>query len=424
MIGIEKKMQEGFKSLGLGREDPLADQDLTAPAIVDNPYPLFAKLQDEQPIAWNQQLNGWIVSRFDDVDLVLRSPHTSVEKLQPFVQHSRSAARGDIEVLGEVLSDWMVFVDPPRHASLRQALKDAFMPTEIRALSPRVRATADELLDQLPLDEDVDVVANFAGPLPAMVIGDLFGLLRSELPVLKSWSDPLGKFVLASTDRENLYENAAEVVREMKTRFLALIEEFRQAPTDNFMTRMLANAGKLSDDEIANTLVLVLWAGHDTTTNHLATMFHYLAAQPDLFQRLKAEPELIPGAVEEFLRLDGPAHMLVRLVKDDIEVGGRVIHAGERIFTMMNTANRDRRKFACPHDVQPDRPKNRHLAFGKGIHVCLGAPLARLEGVQVLTALCERYSDIRFGSDQATWRQNLIMRGPNYLPIQLTANPS
>jgi cytochrome P450 len=417
-------MQDGFKSAGAGREDPLSGQDLTDPSIVDNPYPLFAELQEESPVAWNQQLNGWIVSRFDDVDLVLRSPHTSVEKLQPFVQNSSSSARGDIEVLGEVLSDWMVFVDPPRHASLRQALKDAFMPAEIRALAPRVRATTDELLDQLPLDKDVDVVEHFAGPLPAMVIGDLFGLPRSELPILKSWSDPLGKFVLASTDRENLYENAGRVVRDMKARFLALMNEYRETPADNFMTRMLANAGDLSDDEIANTLVLVLWAGHDTTTNHLATMFHYLCAQPDLFQRLRAEPALIPGAVEEFLRLDGPAHMLVRLVKEDIDIGGRTIRAGERIFTMMNTANRDQRKFTCPHDVQPDRAKNRHLAFGKGIHVCLGAPLARLEGVQALTALTERYSDIRFGSDQATWRQNLIMRGPNYLPVQLTANPS
>ncbi len=413
-------MQESFKSAGAGRHDPLDGTDIADPAIIADPFPTFRRLQEECPVAWNRQLNGWVVTRYVDVDFVLRSPATSVEKLQPFVAHSSAGERGDVEILGEALSDWMVFRDPPRHSDLRRALKDAFMPAEIKALAPRVRAIADELLAGLPTGEAVDFVREFAFSLPAMVIGELFGLPRAELESLKNWSDPLGKFVLASTERDNLYRNAGRAVREMKARFQDLVADHRLKPRDDFTSQMIANAGDLSDDEIIHTLILVLWAGHDTTTNHLATTAHYLCARPDLFQALRRDPALIPGAVEEFLRLDGPAHMLVRLAKTEMNVGGQAIQAGERLFVMMNTANRDPAKFDDADSPDPARRKNRHMAFGKGIHVCLGAPLARLEGVQALTALTERFADIRFADDAVEWRQNLIMRGPSYLPVRLT----
>ena len=408
-----------FKAQGAGRDDPLAAVDLTDPAIIAAPYPTYAAIQADRPVVWNNQLNGWLVTRYEDVDRLLRSPHTSVEKLQPFAAHSTASDRGNVELLADVLSDWMVFADPPHHTRLRRALKDAFMPAEIKTLEPRVAALVDELLADLPVDAPVDMVARFAGPLPSMVIGDLFGLPREELPVLKEWSDPLGRLVLASTERENLYANAGRAVRQMCARFQRLIDDHRSRPRENFTSRMLANAADLSDAEIVHSLALVLWAGHDTTTNHLATAIHYFCAEPALFQRLRREPALIPGAVEEFLRLDGPAHMLVRLLKEDIEVGGRPLKAGERVFLMMNTANRDPHRFDHADDTDPGRDKNRHLAFGKGLHVCLGAPLARLEGRLALTALCRKYRDIRFAG-APTWRPNLIMRGPDYLPVQMT----
>ena len=413
-------MQQDLGNAGVGRADPLADRDLTDPAIVSDPYPTYGWLQENAPVVWNQQLRGWVVTRYDDVERVLRDPRTSVEKLQPFVAHSSASERSDVELLGQVLGDWMVFRDPPRHNQLRRALKDAFMPGATKALAPQVRRILHELLASLPTDEPVDMVQQFAFPLPAMVIGELFGLRRDELDDLKAWSDPLGKFVLASTERDNLYRNAGRAVRAMKDRFHLLVEEHRRKPKQNFTSHLIANAGDLSDDEIVHTLVLVLWAGHDTTTNHLATTIHYLCARPDLFQSLRRDPSLIPGAVEEFLRLDGPAHMLVRLAKSEMTLGGKSIGAGERIFLMMNTANRDPRKFAHSDTPQPERKKNRHLAFGKGIHVCLGAPLARLEGVEALSALCAHYADIRFADTPSEWRQNLIMRGPRYLPVRLT----
>jgi len=408
-------MNQDFKTAGTARSDPLANTDLTDPAIVTDPYPTYRWLQDNAPIAWNQQLNGWIVTRYKDVRQALQSPALSVEKLQPFVAHSSSEQRRDVEILGEVLSDWMVFKDPPDHSKLRRALKDAFMPTEIKSLTPTVRATVDGLLEKLPVGQPCEVVSALAFPLPAMVIGDLFGLPLDEIDRLKAWSDPLGRFVLAATDKSDLYPRAANAVREMKARFHDLVADHRRAPRDNFTSRMIANAKDLTDDEIVHTLVLVLWAGHDTTTNLIATTLYHLCRNPDEFDRLRTNPDSIPAAVDELLRIDGPAHMLVRLAKADLTIGDTAMRAGERLFLMMNTANRDPAVFDAGDDLDLTRAENRHLAFGRGVHMCLGAPLARLEGEQVLHGLTERFRTIRFGDGEPVWRQNLIMRGPSKL---------
>jgi len=416
-------MNEGFKKAGAGRDDPLAGTDLTDPAIVADPHPTYARLQAEAPVAWSHQLHGWLVTRYDDVHRALLHPKLSVEKLEPFVAHSSAGDRENVEVLGAALSDWMVFKDPPTHTQLRRSLKDAFMPKEIAELKPRVRAIVDELLDELPAGEPVDIVERFAFPLPAMVIGDLFGLPREDLDQLKAWSDDLGKFVLASTeaDSDRIYRLAGRAVVGMKERFGRLVADHRGEARDNFTSRLIANSGELSTDQIVHTLMLVLWAGHETTTNLLATAAHYICGAPGEFARLRAEPESIPAAVEECLRADGPAHMLVRLAKEALDIGGQKINAGERVFVLMNAANRDPAFVDDPHTVDLARAPNKHLGFGRGIHMCLGAPLARLEGEQALLGLTQRFGDIRFAGPPTEWRQNLIIRGPRRLEVVLEA---
>ena len=416
-------MNESFKRAGAGRSDPLTETDLTNPAIIADPHPTYAWLQQAAPVAWSHQLHGWIVTRYHDAHRALLHPALSVEKLEPFVAHSSAADRENVEVLGRVLSDWMVFKDPPTHTRLRRALKDAFMPAEIAELKPRVRAIVDELLDDLPAGEPVDFVERFAFPLPAMVIGDLFGLPRGELDALKAWSDDLGKFVLASTEaeRDRIYRLAGQAVARMKERFGRLVEDHRREPRDDFTSRLIENAEGLSTEQIVHTLVLVLWAGHETTTNLLATAAHHMCRMPGTFSGLRAEPDGIPAAVEECLRADGPAHMLVRLAKEPLEIGGQKIDAGDRVYVMMNAANRDPAFVDDPHSVDFSRPPGKHLGFGRGIHMCLGAPLARLEGEQALLGLTERFSDIRYAGRPTEWRQNLIIRGPRRLNVVLGA---
>jgi cytochrome P450 len=422
-------MQDETKASGHGkpsrnpREDALAGANLTDPAVIANPHPVYGRLQAETPVAWSAQLNGWVVTGYEACRKAMLHPAMSVEKLEPFVRHSSAADRENVEALGEILGDWMVFKDPPTHTQLRRSLKDAFMPADIRELQPRVRAIVDDLLAVLPVGEPVDIVQHFAFPLPAMVIGDLFGMPREELDQLKAWSDDLGKFVLASVDadQDRIYLLAGEAARHMKERFRILLDEHRANPRDNFTSRMIANSPDLTDDQIVHNLVLVLWAGHETTTNLIATSVHHLCREPGRFDRLKSAPSLVPGTVEECLRMDGPAQMLVRFAKQDLELEGHPIAAGEVVYVMLNTANRDPGVFDAPEDFDATREENRHLGFGRGIHMCLGAPLARLEGEQALHGLAGRYASMRFAGPETEWRQNLIIRGPRRLEVVLEA---
>ena len=399
------------------RADALAGTNLTDPEVIANPHPVYGALQAEAPIAWSAQLHGWVVTGYDACRKAMLHPGMSVEKLEPFVRHSSAGDRKNIEALGEILGDWMVFKDPPTHTQLRRSLKDAFMPAEIRELEPRVRAIVDDLLAALPAGAPVDMVEHFAFPLPAMVIGDLFGMPREELDQLKAWSDDLGKFVLASVDadQDRIYLLAGEAAQKMKARFRILLDEHRADPRDNFTCRMIANSEGLTDEQIVHNLVLLLWAGHETTTNLIATSIHHLCRAPDRFAALKADPSLVPGTVEECLRLDGPAQMLVRFAKEDLELEGHAIAAGEMVYVMLNTANRDPGMFEGPEKFDARRTVNKHLGFGRGIHMCLGAPLARLEGEQALHGLIDRYAALSFAGPETEWRQNLIIRGPRRL---------
>lgn len=400
--------------------DPLAGVDLTEPAIIADPHPVYGRLQADTPVAWNDQLRGWLVTGYDAIHKVLLHPATSVEKLGPFVDRSVSADRGNVQALGEILGDWMVFRDPPTHTQLRRSLKDAFMPAEIRELTPRVRSIVDDLLRDLPTDTPVDIVQRFAFPLPAFVIGDLFGMPREEMETLKEWSDHLGKFVLASVDEDSdrIYMLAGSAAQAMKARFTELVAEHRAQPRDNFTCRMIANSEGLTDEQIVHNLVLLLWAGHETTTNLIATGIHHLARNPEAWKALQEAPESVPAAVDEFLRIDGPAQMLVRLVKEDMTLEGQDIRAGETLYLLVNTGNRDPARFSEPGALDIRREKNRHLGFGRGIHMCLGAPLAKLEGEQALHGLLAHYRAIEPAGDTA-WRQNLIIRGPKQMEVIL-----
>lgn len=414
-------MSEAFKDQGRDRSDPLSGIDLTASAVTDNPHPTYGWLQRHEPVAWSRQLHGWIVTGYDDVRRALQDPRLSVEKLAPFASHATQAARPDIETLNTVLADWMVMRDPPHHSRLRRALKDVFMPQAMARQTPRIESVTAELLDAMPPEGECDVVEHFAYPLPAMVISDLFGMPREEVGRLKAWSDDVGKFVLGAADAPDRHAVAAQALREMTDRFRELTRSRRQQPGDDFTTHMAAHPEKLSDDEIAHSLTLVLFAGHETTTNLIASSIYHLARLPDRYAALRKDPGLIPDAVEEFLRFDGPIQMVVRLARSATRIGGRDIAEGERVLLVLNAANRDPTGFDAPEDLDTGRQKNRHVAFGRGIHICLGAPLARLEGRIALRGLSRRYGGISLSDhDAVSWRRNLIVRGPRTLKVRLT----
>ena len=278
--------------------------------------------------------------------------------------------------------DWMVFKDPPRHEVLRAAMQKAFLARDVPSLAPLIKARVDELLDALAPRGEMDLVTEFAYPLPASVISDLFGLPQEETAQLKVWSDHLGRFVLGNVDAGNKagkYAQAGQAIQAMATRFQRLLTEHRQVPQDDFTSLLLRDGQGLSDEEMVHTMILVLFAGHEATTNFIASSALILARHPALFALLAREQEWLPEAVEEFLRYAGPVQSVVRLAKQEVCYAKQTIKVGERIYLVLNAANRDPAVFAKPDkiDLHPSGP--RHVSFGPGIHFCLGAPLARLE---------------------------------------------
>jgi cytochrome P450 len=412
---------------GCGLEMDLRTVDLTAKSLTLDPHAQFEQFLSDGRIHWNDSLEGWVITHHGDIKALLKDPRVSVEKMAPFAAHT-SHANADVDLLSSVLADWMVFRDPPRHTALRKAMQSAFLARDIPNLEPQIAHMVARLLDEIapPGRENgqFDLVEKFAYPLPANVIAALFGLGEDETPQLKAWSDDVGKFVLSDRQAGDRRERAARALRNMIERFSALVEERKRhrerfAELD-FTSLLIRDGAQLSNEEIVHTMALVLFAGHETTANLIANAAVMLATDAGLLERLRAEPELVAPAVEEFLRLEGPVQMLYRLARADIEIDDVRVRAGERMVLILNAANRDPAVFECPHELDLHRGRNRHVSFGPGLHMCLGAPLARLEGRLAIEGLLGRFSRLELDTTEIDWRTEVIMHGPRSLPIRYT----
>ena len=396
--------------------------DPAAPEVRRNPFPVYSQLQDDDPVHWSESLRSWVLTRYDDVRQVAMSDVMSPDRLRPFYAQLKGERR---EILAEVmryLSLWMVFRDPPEHTRLRRLVGTAFTPRSIEALADPVGRVVDQLLDALPRNQSVDWAQQVAMPLPAYVILDLLGIPHQSFADLKAWSDDLRAFVGSSRADPDRYNRARHGATQLAGFFREVIAARRAAPGEDFVSRMITardEQGSLSEDELVATCMLVLFAGHETTTHLLSNSANALLDHPDQLQRLRDNPALINPAVEEFLRYDGPSNAITRVVSADHEIGGKLLRSGDRVFAMVNAANRDPRRFDNPQGLDIARQNNRHLTFGFGLHFCLGAPLARLEAQLCLAGLIRRFGKIERAAGETEWIDSLAMRGLSRLPVQL-----
>ena len=399
--------------------------ELTAQSVFDDPHSAYGPLREASGAQWNDSLRGWIGTRHAEVKAALKDTRLSVEKLEPFAERVGGEPHSELQRLAAALADWMVFKDPPRHASLRKAMQNAFMARDTPVLEPMIQSVVDELLEPLiPRAGErrtIDFIHAFAHRVPSVVISDLFGLPRSERERLNDWSNDLGEFVLGSTDAPHRRERAAACVQEMCTRFQRLIDEHRREPRDDFTQLLLRDGSHLTDGEIVHTLILVLFAGHETTANLIGSGLLTCLRYEQLMRRLRCDPALMEPAIEEFLRLEGPVQMVFRIAKRDLELGGARIREGERVHLVLNAANRDPAIFDAPNEVDLQRRRFQHVSFGPGTHMCLGAPLARLVGNIALAAVLTRLDDIRLEHDDLRWRRQLIVHGLTELPVSFAA---
>jgi cytochrome P450 len=397
--------------------------DLKTPEAIRDPAPIFAAMLEEQPAHYSGSLKGWVVAGYDDVKQVLTDPRFSVEKLSPFAEHMAGGAEArKIQELTRILGGWMVFKDPPAHTRLRQVLQQPFKPREMEKLRSSIVQIAEDVAGEMApkAGEVVDFIAAFANPLPARVIATLIGVDLSMVGQLTVWSSHIAKFIFSARATPDKYDRAYTALMEIEVFYRQIIADHRRHPRDDMLSRMIAydSAGEpLNDDEIVSMLVLFLFAGHETTTNLIANGMLALLQNPEQMARLRADFSLLPGAIEEFLRFQGPVQTVVRIAKQDIEMAGVTIQSGERVFALVAASHRDQATFDDAHNVDITRQQNPHVAFGFGIHMCIGAPLARIEGQEAFRTLLTHFDDFKVETAALSWRDDFVTRGLETLPI-------
>jgi cytochrome P450 len=391
---------------------------------LEDPLPGLLELQARDPIHWSERYSAWMVTRYDDVRAGLADPRLSPRRPVPDPSKMDPGFARAFTDYKKFLDLWVVVRDPPDHTRLRGLVNKAFTPTAIEALRPRVAVIVDDLLKQMPESGEVDLVSSFAYPLPAEVIAELIGVPREVMDDLKRWSDGIASST-SSTHGDN-FKHATNATLEMAEYLKGVIAKRRISPGSAIIDRMIsAHEGndRLSHDELISNLILFLFAGHETTTNLLSNGLRTLLRNPEQLADLRAnlsDRELVKNTVEEILRYDGALFVSLRVVVQDFEWRGRQIKTGQRVFLYHLSANRDPDAFADSERFDIRRADAaKHIAFGYGIHFCLGAPLARLEMETALPALLARYPKIALADSSVQWKDNLVLRGPKSLRLHL-----
>jgi cytochrome P450 len=374
--------------------------DLLSDEFHEDPYPMYARLRAEAPVFQEPRFGGYLLTRFADVSSALRDHET----------FSSASGVGPRPTPGNNLT--IVTSDPPRHTQMRALVNRAFTPRRVAELRPRIEAIARDLLDSLPGTE-FDLVHQVSYPLPMIVIAELLGIPAEDRERFKRWSDAL----VGTFDRDPA--SFAADGAEMFAYFFAAYAERRTAPRDDLLSALVEaeiEGDRLNDIELLSFAIILLVAGNETTTNLVGNLVNILAGRPDLWAALRADRSLVGPAIEETLRYDSPVQLLGRAATRDVEIHGVTIPAGARVLVGFASANRDPEEFAGPDIFRLDRNLSRHVAFGHGIHYCLGAPLARTEAEIVLNALLNRFATIEpAGAGSRT--KSSVIRGFEHLPV-------
>ena len=376
-----------------------------------DPFPHYKRMRERAPVLHDESSGSWHVFRYDDVQRVL-SEHATF---------SSRMGGGDPSETGQLFAASLVTTDPPRHRQLRSLVTQAFTPKAVDGLAPRISTLTEELLDGIAAIGTADLVEELAYPLPVIVIAELMGIPAEDRDRFKKWSD-----VIVSQTRAGAESADHRTTnRDMTEYFLAMIEQRRRRPGSDLISNLLAaeiEGEKLSVAELLGFCSLLLVAGNETTTNLIGNAVLCFTEVPGTIERLQAEPSLLPQAVEEVLRYRSPVQSMYRVTATETILGGLQIPAGAPLVAWIGSANRDERHFQRPDQFDIDRGPVRHLAFGHGIHFCLGAPLARLEARIALAAVLSRLPGLVVAAQTRLERvESTIIYGLKELPVSWQA---
>jgi cytochrome P450 len=387
--------------------------DLRDPAFVADPYPTWARIRSEDPVHWSERHRSWFLTRHADCEAFFHDPHLTADRSRA----TKGGGKGAVRTWRSIGSD------PPEHTAVRTLAQRGFTAREAEVLRPRIESMVDRLLDQISAvgssgSGQFDLIRDFAYPLPITVIAELFGVPEADREQFSAWSRQMAEAM------DRFYGKGAFGAGGMGAYVAGLVAERGRAPGDDLVSRMLEAEGDdaLTPDEVTSLCTLLVFAGHETTTNLIGNGLLALLGAPDQLDAVRtADGAGVRTAVEELLRHDSPAQMINRAVLVDTEIGGATLRAGESVVAVLGAANRDPDRFVAPDDLDIGRHPNPHLAFGQGVHFCLGAALSRREAQIALPALLERFPHIR-PAGPPVWRPTAVLRGLESL--QLDGQPA
>jgi cytochrome P450 len=382
---------------------------LLTEAFVANPYSVLDRLRELAPVYWSPSVGGWILTRYDDVLATFKdtADYSNEGRLgQASLHLSAEARRGLGEFEAHYQTKGLLHSDPPDHTRLRRLVLKAFSPRVIESMRPRIQRIVDDLLDKVQSDGGMEVIDDLAFALPVTVLAGLLGVPASDGARFGEWADRLLAFQGVNRPGRGVLLAAQSALIEARAYLTDLIALRRREPGEDLMTLMTfstPDGESLTDDEILNTGITLLTAGHETTTSLIGNGLFTLLSSPDQWAKLRADHGLVKPAIEEILRYESPVSRQPRLLKRDTELNGSTLKAGQMAFQMLGAANRDPEQFDEPNTFDIARTPNRHIAFGHGIHFCIGAPLSRAEGEIVFSTILERLPSIRLVDPEPAW---------------------
>jgi cytochrome P450 len=390
------------------------------PEIAADPYPLYHRLRSDDPVRWDAPLGTWVVTRYADVQSALGDARLSAERITLSTEWLPEAMRETLGPVFRALSRQMLFLDPPDHTRLRGLVNKAFTPRVVQGMRPRIQAIVDDLLDTVQEAGRMDVIQNFAYPLPAIVIAEMLGVPPEDRDQFRIWSDDFGALIGRSDLGLDGATRALRGVAEFMDYFRDIVVWRRASPRDDLMQALIAAEDRgdaLSEEELLANCVLLLAAGHGTTTHLIGNGLLALLRNPDQLRKLRDDPASIAAAVTEVLRYDSPVQATGRVAAQELPIGARRVGVGEGVILCLGAANRDPEQFADPDRLDIGRRENRPIAFGHGIHFCLGAPLARIEAQIAFATLLRRLPGLHLETDVLEWEPSLSFRGLARLPV-------
>lgn len=402
--------------------------DISSAVFKADPYPFYAKLRAAAPVCTvtlPDKQTAYLVTRYDDVAQVLKDQRFAKDRHNALTPEQLRKLPW-IPPMFRPLTQQMLDLDAPSHTRLRGLVHTAFTPRRIQQLSERAQTLADALLDAVAAREQIDLIKEYALPIPVTIIADMFGIPPRDRHMFHRWSNAMVKSTASRWGAIMLIPTVMRFMRYIRL----LVQRRRSDPQDDLLTALVqaeAAGEKLSADELVAMALLLLIAGHETTVNLIGNGTFALLRNPEQLARLRADPLLITTAIEELLRFESPVEMATeRYAREDIELAGSIIPRGALVHLVLASANRDEAQFPQPDVLDITRTPNRHLAFGQGIHYCLGAPLARLEGQIAIATLLRRLPDLLLAAppEALRWRRGLLLRGLEGLPLAFTPTAS